>query len=162
MDHDLPRQAIRDHWEAVEADLEATARELREAGWRTVTLHTGDATTLPGGEGRQVGLDLLVPDDEFEALVDELDDGASFAETEVYRRTAGGVAFLVCVFRDPDREVAVVVAAFYPQLGRDATTLAEHAIDAGQLPVHVRPLDRDRVVTFTIDDPSLVFPDDWA
>ncbi|HKJ59859.1 MAG TPA: hypothetical protein VKA37_11560 [Halobacteriales archaeon] len=159
MDVDLPTQGLRDHWEDVEADLEATAAELEGEGWTTVTLHAGDVTTRSGRDGGAAGLDVLAPGNEFEDLLDQVEAGAAFTETAVFRQAAGGVAFLVCVLRDPDRRVAVLVPAFYPQTGEDAQALAEHAHDVGQVELHVRPLQRDRVVTFTVDDPELVFPE---
>jgi len=159
MDVDLPTQALRDRWGDVEADLDATAAELADEGWTTVSLHAGDVTTRPGRDGGPTGLDVLVPSNEFEDLTDEVEAGATFSETAVFREAAGGVAFLVFVLRDPDRRVAALVPAFYPQMGEDATALAEYAHDAGHVQLHVRPLGRDRVVTFTVDDPALVFPE---
>lgn len=161
MDVDLPTQALRARWEDVEADLEATAAELEAEGWTTVALHPGDVTTRSGDDG-PAGLDVMVPGNEFEAVGEQLDAGTEFRETAVFRQAAGGVAFLVCAFRDPDREVAVLVPAFYPQLGRDARALASHARDVGEVLLHVHPLRRDRAVTFTIEDPELVFPRDWS
>lgn len=161
MDVDLPTETLRDRWEDVAADLEATAEELDDEGWTAVTLHPGDVTTRTGGgDGPGAGLDVLVADNEFEALAEQIADGAEFRETAVFREAAGGVVFLLCVARDPDREVAVLVPAFYPQRGRDATALAEHAREAGAVHVFVRPLQVDRRVTLTIDDPALVFPSD--
>lgn len=162
MDVDLPTAALRDRWDDVVADLEATAAELEAEGWSTLALDVGDVTTRPGGDGgAPAGLDVLVAGAEFERLEALLADGASFAETAVYRSAAGGVAFVVCVLRDPDREVAVLVPAFYPQRGESAAALAERAHAEGAVDLHVHPLSRDRVVTVTIDDPGLVFPADW-
>jgi len=160
MDHDLPSQALEDHWAEVTSDLDATAAELAAEGWTTVSLHPGDVTTHPGGDDRAPGLDVLIPDNEFDALVAELTAGAAFDESAVYRQAAGGVAFLICVLRDPDRMVAALVPVYYPQRGRDAMALADHATDVGDVHLHLQPLRRDRVVTVTIDDPSLVFPRD--
>lgn len=159
MDIDLPSQALLDRWADVEADLEATANELEAEGWSTIPLHAGDVTTRPTGD--HPGLDVMVPGNEFEAIQAELEAGTSFNETAVFRSAAGGVAFLLCVLRDPNRRVAVLVPAFYPQRGDDALALAEHARSAGMVHLHVRPLRRDRVVTITVDDPALVFPDEW-
>lgn len=160
MDVDLPTQALRERWGDVEADLEVTADELAAEGWSTVTLHAGDVTTLLDAD--PPGLGVLVPGNEFEALEDALEAGAAFTETAVLRSASGGVAFLGCVLRDPDRRVAALVPAFYPQRGDDAQTLAEHAAETGAVHLHVYPLNRERIVTFTIDDPSLVFPEDWS
>lgn len=160
MDVDLPTQALRDHWDDVVADLEATAAELQAEDWTAVTLHPGDVTTRTGRDDAPAGLDLLVADNEFEAVTAQMDAGASFEETAVFRQASGGVTFVGCVMRDPDTRAAILIPAFYPQRGEDAQTLAAHARDVGEVRVHVRPLRRDRMVTFTIDDPALVFPAD--
>lgn len=159
MDVDLPSQALQDHWADVEADLEATAEELEAEGWSTVAFHPGDVTTRPTGD--LPGLDVMVPGNEFEAMQATLEAGTSFDETAVFRTAGGGVAFLLCVLRDTDRRVAALVPAFYPQRGDDVQALAEHARSAGEVHLHVRPLRRDRIVTVTVDDPTLVFPDEW-
>lgn len=158
MDHDVPTLTLRNHWPDVEADLAATAAELQEEDWTTVTLHTGDATSLVEGE-LGTGLDVLVPGDELAELEAKLADGVAFEESAVFRRAAGGVMFLVFVYRDVERQVAALFPAYYPQRGESAQALAAHAHDSGQLDVFVRPLDRSRVVTFTIEQPSLVFPE---
>lgn len=159
MDPDLPTQTLRDHWEEVEADLDNTARELADEGWTTLTLHVGDVTTRSGETSEEVGLDVMVASNEFDALEAHLGAGVEFEETAVYRQAAGGVMFLVCVLRDPGREVAALFPVFYPQRGKSAQALAETAHDDGELRVFVHPLGRSRIVTFTIDDPSLVFPE---
>lgn len=160
MDTDLPTESLKANWEDVEADLEATAEELEEEGWATITLHPGDVTTQTGKADIPPGLDVMVANNEFEAVEEQLEAGAAFGETAVFRRPAGGIMFLVCVMRDPDREVAVLFPAFYPQRGESAQTLADHARDEGELQVFVRPLDRSRIVTFSIQKPELVFPTD--
>lgn len=159
MDRDLPKGAIQRHWEDVKEDLEATAKELEADGWTTVTLHTGDATSIPGREDHSPGLDVMVPGNEFERLHGVIEDGAEFTESSVFRKAAGGVVFLVFVFQDSERRVATLFPAFYPQQGTSAGDVAEHALRVGQLDLFIRPLDRERSVTFTIEDPSLVFPE---
>lgn len=160
MDHDLPTQALRERWEDVEADLDATADELEAEGWTAVTLHAGDVTSYPGDGDGSARLDVMVAGNEFEALEAQLDAGAEFDETVVFRQASGGVMFLVCVLRDPEREVAALFPAFYPQKGAAAQALADHAHETGRLQVVVRPLDRSRSVAFTIEKPELVFPEE--
>jgi hypothetical protein len=160
MDIDLPKPALREHWEDVEADLHATAEELAAEGWTTLTLHTGDVTSYPDDADGPARLDVMVADNEFDALESHVRAGAEFDETAVFRQASGGVMFLVCVLRDPEREVAALFPAFYPQKGKAARALADHSHEAGQLRVVVRPLDRRRSVAFTIEDPELVFPTD--
>ena len=160
MDEDLPKRTVRDRWEDVEADLEATADELEADGWTTITLHAGDVTSRTGVGDRPPGLDVMVAGNEFEALEAELEAGAEFTESAVFREASAGVVFLVCVLRDPERRVAALFPAYYPQQGRAAGELAEHAREAGRLRVYVRPLQPERAYTFMIEKPSLVFPDD--
>lgn len=160
MDVDLPSAALREHWDDVVSDLEAAAADLEAAGWSTLSLHAGDVTTRPGDGGTPAGLSVLVPSNDFEQLEALLADGATLDETAVYRSAAGGVVFLVCSLRDPDRQTAVLFPAFFPQRGDAARRLAERAHAAGALDVHVHPLSGDRVVTVTIEDPALVFPRD--
>ncbi|MDZ7702461.1 MAG: hypothetical protein U5J98_10615 [Halobacteriales archaeon] len=102
----------------------------------------------------------MVASNEFDALEAHLGAGVEFEETAVYRQAAGGVMFLVCVLRDPDRQVAALFPAFYPQRGQAAGKLAAHAHEAGSLRIYVRPLQVERTVTFLIEEPSLVFPED--
>lgn len=160
MDPDLPTQTLRERWEEVEADLDATAEEIAAEGWTTLTLHVGDVTSYPGHDDEPARLDVMVADNEFEALEAHLGAGAQFDETAVFRQASGGVMFLVCVLRDPEREVAALFPAFYPRKGEAARALADHAHETGRLQVVVRPLDRRRSVAFTIEDPELVFPVD--
>lgn len=160
MDHDLPTPALRERWEDVEADLDATAEELEAEGWTTLTLHVGDVTSYPGHDDEPARLDVMVADNEFDALEAHVRSGVEFGETVVFRQAADGVMFLVCVLRDPEREVATLFPAFYPQKGKAAGALADHAHETGRLKVVVRPLDRRRSVAFTIEEPELVFPTD--
>jgi len=160
MDHDLPTESLREQWEELEADLESTAGKLEADGWTTIKLPPGDVTTRIREAESESGLDVMVADNDFERLEAEVESVAEFEETAVFRRAAGGIMFLVLVLRDPEAEVAAVLPAFYPQQGEDARTLADRAHDSGRLHVFVHPLERDRVVTFTIEDPELVFPTD--
>lgn len=152
---------VLDVWDDVLEDMEATAQEYRDAGWKVLAIHPGDVASPDGKRGGRWGIDVLVPDDEFEELehlmeVEEFD----FDESEVYRATASGLVLLVVAILDHDTEVAILFPAYYDV--NQGRTMIERAVREGQLPTHLRPLDVDNVVTFTHDDPSLFTPPESA
>lgn len=147
-----PFERVAGSWDAVMADLEATAAAYREAGWEALELHPGDAVAV----SEYPGLDVLVPDEEFDRL-EELAAEGSFESYEVYRSDDSGIVFLLVAVEDAARERAVCCPAYYdPTRAED---LGERARAAGEFAVHVRPLADDRGVTFTCEDPLLFFPD---
>lgn len=159
MDREQPVEGLRDIWERVEDDLDATAAEYREAGWDVTRLNTGDVTALPTGEAEveseRVGLDALVPGDEFEELQDLVDDH-TFDEYETYRGESGGLVVLVLAMRDTDDGVAVLIPLFYRTDEADAWLAAAEA--GGVTHTYVRPLDDHARVVFTHQDPTPFFP----
>lgn len=149
-------------WERVEEDLEATAAEYREAGWDVMTLDVGDVTALPSGiEGGtdRIGLDALVPGDQFERL-QELVADREFDEYETYRGQAGGAVFLVLAMLDTDGGTAVMLPLFY--LTREAEPWMNAAREAGTTSTFVRPLDDSARVVFSHADPTDFFPVDGS
>jgi hypothetical protein len=160
--NDHPLTGIVDRWEAVLDDMAATATEYREQGWDVVELHPGDVTPLPpvrGGEALsddRVGLDVLVPDDEFAAVESEASD-ATFDSYEVYRAQAGSVVFAVVAVEASAAGLAVLVPLYY-RTG-DAREMARTATERGSLDLYVRPLADDRRVVFTQEEPELLLPE---
>lgn len=158
---DHPLAGIVDRWEAVIDDMEATATEYRERGWDVVELHPGDVTPLPparGGEALdddRVGLDVLVPDNEFEAVEGASSD-ATFDGYEAYRAQVGSVVFAVVAVEATASELAVLVPLYYR--AADAQEMTKRALERGQIDLFVRPLSDDRRVVFTQDDPALILP----
>ena len=148
---------VMDVWEEVIADMEATAEAYREEGWRVLAIHPGDVASPDGEQTGRWGLDVLVPDDEFEELEHLIEvESFSFDESEVYRATGSGLVYLVVAILDHDTEVAVVFPAYYDvDRGR---SMLDRATDAGVIHTHLRPLDLENVVTFSHDDPSLFMP----
>jgi hypothetical protein len=140
------------YWEDVIDDMEATAAEYREAGWDVVELHPGDVTVL---DDEQHGFDVLVPDDEFEQLETVVAD-AAFEDTKVFHAEDDGIAFVLTVVLDSDREIAVCCPLYYDL--QDVNDLREQADRAGQLDAYVRTLSNDRSITISHGDPELFFP----
>jgi len=146
--------AVREHWDDLVGDMEATAAEFEDAGWDALQLHPGDVTAVTGDRW---GFDVLVPDDEFEQLHEWVDDGA-FDEHDVYR-VESGIVFALVVLRDEADERAVCCPLYYD----DATVkgLCDLAGQQGRVFTHVRNL-AEEYVTFTHEEPSLFFPDEEA
>ena len=144
-------------WDQVIADMETTAAEYREDGWDVLTLEPGDVTVRSGGE--RVGLDVLVPNDEFERLQSLLSGGVELDGCQVFRATNGSVVFLVVAMEDPDTETAVVYPAYYDATDPDAAGLMRRARAEGELRSYLRILTGE-YVEMTHGDPSLFVPGD--
>ena len=141
-------------WDALLADMRAEAAAYEEAGWETLELHPGDVTARDGSV-EDLGLDVLVPDNEFEHLESALADGVD--RYEVLRSTAGRYVALLFVLETSGRS-AVFVPAYYS--GRDdaAATLLRKATEAGELTLILRTLTDDRF-ELALDSPELLVPD---
>lgn len=146
------------HWEAVRSDLTATAAEFEDRGWETLALEPGDVAALAGEDVDRPGFDVLVPDDEFENLLAVV-EGATFDASDVYATEAGDTVFLLVAMRDDDGETAVLFPLYYRRGGDSVEALRDHAEETGTVRTLLRPLQRDRVVTFEHDEPALFFPD---
>ncbi|WP_235853483.1 DUF7529 family protein [Halosimplex salinum] len=144
--------AVREHWDDLVGDMEATAAEFEAAGWETLELHPGDVTAVTG---ERWGFDVLVPDDEFDRLREWV-DGGSFDEHDVYR-VESGIVFALVVLKDDDDERAVCCPLYYDDAAVEG--LGELAAREGRIYTHVRTLSEEDV-TFTHEDPSLFFPED--
>lgn len=149
-------ETVTEFWEDVLDDAEATADEYREAGWEPILVHPGDVTPMPPDHER-FGLDVLVPDDEYETVSEAVEaDGAAFDGVEVFRAAAGGTVFLVVAVEDEASGRVVLVPAFYGV--REAADTLAAARERGELPVHLRTLSNDETVTFEPSDPTPLFP----
>jgi hypothetical protein len=142
-----PIERVADHWEAVIDDMEATAEGYREAGVSVLELHPGDVTVLDEGSG----LDVLVPDSEFEEL-ETFAAETAFDSYEVYRAEESGVIFALIVLEDAGGERAVCCPTYYE---REEIERLKQRLDDGVLYTRIRPLADDRVVTFSYEDPDL-------
>lgn len=154
-----PLAGALDAWEGVVDDMETTAEGYREDGWETLELHPGDVTPLPAMAGRggdQYGLDVLVPGDEYENLSEAV-EGAEFDEYEVYRAQEGGLVFLVLATKSTATKRVVLLPLYYGI--EDARLMLDRATEEGRMLTHVRPLSDDERVTFTQEEPEMLFPE---
>jgi len=149
-----PDEAVLNHWEAVMDDMDATEREYEADGWHVVALHPGDVTLLTG-EGDRTGIDVLLPDNEFEQLSDLFDEGLSLDNHQVFKNGTGDTVFLLVAMEDPDADVVVLLPLYYT--AHQATDLFERALAEGTLRTYLRTLSDDRIV-LTHHDPDLFTP----
>ncbi|WP_224267807.1 DUF7529 family protein [Haloprofundus salinisoli] len=174
--NDHPLMGKEAAWEAVVADMEATAEAYREGGWETVELHPGDVLPLsgvdigvdvgdePGGDATDAseeradwsGLDVLLPGNEFSA-VEAVVEASTFDESEVLRTREDGVVLAVVVMKASAEKQAVFVPLYYDIA--DIAGVANAARSAGRLELALRPLSNDQRVLFALDDPELVLPE---
>lgn len=148
-------------WDRVIEDAAATAEAYREDGWDAIVCHPGDVTATGEADveldDARTGVDVLVPDDEFERVAAAVDGPGAFDEVEVFRAEQNGVVFFVAALENAAAETAILVPAYYDT--RRAENFLETVAREGELRLHVRPLDRRRVLTFAQSDPSPFLPD---
>lgn len=143
-------------WDMLLDDAAATAAAYDERGWETLELHTADVTPLDGTYGDEVGLSVLVPDDEFDALEAMLADG-SVDGFEVYRTTAMGYVALLLVLEDEVDERAILLPAYYSTGDESVEGLFAQALADGELALFLRNLAEERVEV-TLAEPALLAP----
>lgn len=155
MSADRPFEAVVGHWDAVVEEMEATAEQYRNAGWRTVEIHPGDVTVVPA-DNEQFGIVAIAPDDEFAELL-ELVEGRAFDAYEVFRGDTDEMVFALVVVQADDREAAVFLPVYYERNADGEGELRKHD---GELYTRVRNLKGDEVVEFSHDDPEPLFPEE--
>jgi hypothetical protein len=158
---DPARNPVAAVWEDLLADAAATAEEYREKGYDALELHPGDVAALPGEHGDRVGLDVLIPDDEYEAVATLFEEGFEVDGYEVYSSTAAGVAFFLVVVYDEDHRQAVLFPGFYTLDDDAVSELFDRAREEGRIRTYLRRLSGD-FVAFRHDDPELFAPPDDA
>lgn len=151
-------EAVQASWDRVIADMEATAGDYRDRGWSTLELHPGDVAAVGPDRTDRWGFDLLLPDDEFHRLESWLDpEEPGFDSCEVLAAAAGGIEFRVVAMLDDVNQRAVLFPVYYdPQR---AAALLEAAEAAGVVRAHLRPLVGESLISFTIEEPELLFPE---
>lgn len=158
---DLASSPVGDVWDVLLEDLAATAGEYRDEGWETLELHPGDVTALSGEFGDRVGLDVLIPDDEYRDLESWFDAGLTVDGYEVYREVVEGVVLLLVVVRDDDAERAVLFPAYYDLDDDRARALFDRVDRTGTLHTYLRRLS-GAFVELRHDDPALFAPPENA
>ncbi|MHB9287641.1 hypothetical protein ACKVMT_11460 [Halobacteriales archaeon Cl-PHB] len=153
---DNPAGDAMPHWEQVVEDMAATAADYRERGWEAHEVHPGDVGVFAGDVDR-TGIELLAPDDEFDAIVDAPGDPAAFERAEVFRAVTGGMVYAVVAIENPAAEVAVLAPLHYsPAEHEEFVAMVDRE---GELRIHVRPLDERQVLTFRVGDPERLLPE---
>lgn len=139
-------------WDDIISDMEATAAEYEAEGWETHLLHPGDVSTLtPDSDSDMFGLDVLVPNNEFDEVEDLLEGGAAFDSYEAYRAVGDGLVLLVVAMEDHDEKIALLYPAYYdPQ---NATEMIGAAGRAGEMRTYLRTLTNERI-EFIHDEPE--------
>ena len=143
---------VRDHWDDIVADMEATAGEYRERGWETLELHPGQVWP----EFDDDAFDVLLPDSEYEALVEFVDAG-DVDDYDVFRAEVAMVFFLL-VLRDEERKRAVLLPGYY-DFGH-GKKLYYGLADGQSLGVSAHRLREDGEVAFALDRPNEFFPEE--
>lgn len=142
-------------WDLLLEEMHAEAASHEDEGWETLELHPGDVTARDGSV-EDLGLDVLVPDDEFETLETALAGGID--SYEVLRSTPGEYVAALVVLENTDRELAVFVPVYYGRNDESAASLLQRALEDGELTLILRTLTDDRV-ELALDDPELLVPD---
>jgi hypothetical protein len=158
-----PLTGVREFWEQVVDDMAATAEEYREAGWETLELHPGDVTALPTAataasdvEIDRVGLDVLLPGDEFDELQSVVADH-EFDSYDAYRASEGNVVFLVIAMKSADGSAAVLFPLYYDTT--DAKVMLSRVAEREEMRTFLRPLDDSERVVFSQSEPDNLLPD---
>ena len=137
-----------------EMSAEAAAYEADD--WETLELHPGDVTARDGSV-EELGLDVLVPDNEFAALETALSDGVD--SYDVLRSTPGEYVAALLVVEATGQKRAVFVPVYYSRNDEAATRLLRAAFEADELTLILRTLTDDRI-ELTLDRPELLAPDE--
>lgn len=158
-----PLAGATDRWEAVIEDLEATAAEYEAEGWETITCHPGDVTPLPtttallnGVDVDRLGLDVVLPGDEFEAVAAAVAD-ATFDEYDAYRAETDSLVFLVIAMKSA--ETVVLFPVYYDP--EQAGIVLKRVAERGELRTYLRPLDDAERVVFSQAEPERLLPADF-
>lgn len=152
-----PASLAQPRWLQVIDEMEATAEAYRDRGWEAEVIHPGDVVTFTEAKGRQ-GLELLAPDNEFDAAAGLFDACDGFSSAEVYRAVDGATVYLVIALEDTETGGALCLPAYYSHA--DDTAFVKMLRESDAIPIHVRPLDERRILTFSHQDPSLLLPDE--
>ena len=142
-------EAVTDQWAELLADADGMAERYRAEGWEALLVTTEDVAVL---DDDLFGLDVLVPEGEYERLEGLVETGA-VDRTHAFRTDAEGVRLLVVVAEGSTAEEAVLVPAYLSL--EDAKRLRERADAEGAMYTHVRTLAADTRVTVQHEDPEL-------
>jgi hypothetical protein len=134
-------QEVNTRWQILISEMEDLADELSEEGFETLITHPGSVSVVTGSD--EFGLHVVIPNNEFDTLREWVDDGATFDEFEIYKRTAGEHEYAVVVVTDATHEVAVLYPTYYTHEERGRLNADAQA--SGEMLVHLRTINRERV-----------------
>ncbi|WP_332897809.1 DUF7529 family protein [Haladaptatus sp. CMSO5] len=150
-----PLGRVTGQWDAVLADMEATAEEYRENGWEVIEVHPGDSVAI--ADDVRYGIDLIVPSSEFEAIAAWMDnEAAAFESYEVFRAGNDDIIYLLLVIRDEAAKRAICIPSYYDV--RTGGDMISRAREEGVVYTHVRRLSTDRIITFTHEQAGMLLP----
>lgn len=144
-------------WTEVLEDMDATAATYVEDGWEVQKIHPGQVTVRDGEISDRLGLDVLVPDNEFAAVEELLEAGFEVDDYEVFTAIDEGFVLLLLVLRDRQGQRAVFVPTYYRIAGRSTYRMLSKANERGMIHTYLRTLD-ETVIEFTHEDPELFQP----
>lgn len=153
---DPGEESAMDWWNQLLEEMNAEAAAYEADDWETLELHPGDVTARDGSV-EDLGLDVLIPDNEFAALETALADGVD--SYEVLRSTPGEYVAALLVVETTGRERVVFVPVYYSRTDEAAAGLLQTALEAGELTLILRTLTDDRI-KLTLDRPKLLVPDE--
>lgn len=111
------REAIDENWDAVLADMAATAEEYDELDWTAITIEPADVEVFAADETKQQRpvFAVHVDEDDYEQFGSLVEGGASFDRAEVFKAAENGAVFVVVALEDETRELAVTYPLYYVQ-----------------------------------------------
>ncbi|WP_049906558.1 DUF7529 family protein [Halorubrum tebenquichense] len=148
----VPDAHATEGWQAVMADMTATAETYRDRGWTVLEVHPGDSVLVDSAA--RTGLDVVLPGPEYEEL-EAVAAECAFTAVETYRAEADGLVYLLIVERDPENETAVLVPAYYDPGGSEPKVDAIR--ESGEFTLFCRRLN-DEYVLFVHTDVAPFLP----
>ena len=134
-------------WEDVRRDLEATVEEYREAGWTVVDLAPGDVTLTTDD---QYDIDVLVPDNEFEDVLEAIEEGDYRpTETDRFSTVANGLVIHLLVVKDTRNRIAITFPIYFNERPEDRVVRIEDETEPAT--IGLRNLNKDFVLTIEYD-----------
>lgn len=149
--------SIKAAWKATLEDMEAMADQRREEGWTVGAFMALDtAPTNPdAGKRDNFGLEFVLANNDGEEF-EELYEGKSFPQYEVYRAQDTGRAYLVVEYIDPETQTAIFVASEYEL--RHAPGMVKAARREDEMYTFVQLIDKSVIGAFEHDSVEKFVP----
>lgn len=150
--------AIKAAWKATLEDMEAMADQRRDEGWEVGAFMALDtAPTNPdAGKRDNFGLEFVLANNDGEEF-EELFEGKTFPQYEVYRGSDTGRAYVVVEYIDPETRTAIFIAGEYEL--RHAPGMVKAARREGEMYTFVQLIDRSVVGAFEHDGVEKFVPE---